>query len=188
MIKWNLLRFNIPSLLVSLILGGSQAALADDCCLELPPPPASEADGIIKSTWGPGVGNTGVAPEFSKFTIDILPGGSGSPVPPIPAGRYAAWCFDVGTDIEPAVGGTLFGGYLLSSCDSNLNSYLPDHPNVKKDQATWKRINYLINHRFLPCNGIVPNMWEVQHAIFRLMGQIPPPTPPYPPFRPAVVM
>lgn len=187
MSKWNPLRFGVASLLASLMIAGVQAIIADDCCLTLPAPPASEADGIIKSTWGPGDGNTGVAPEFSKFTIEIQPGGSGSPTPPIPPGPYAAWCFDVGTDIAPAAEGTLFGGYLLSSCDSNLNSYLPDHPNVKKDQATWKKINYLINHRFAPCNGLLPKMWEVQHAIFRLMGQTPPPYPPYPPFDLAVV-
>lgn len=168
---------------------------ASGASLVLPAFPGNEADGIVKTAWGSPVG-TGVAPERSLFTVDIQPAGGAnlSPAPAIPAGRYAAWCFDAVTEIDPQAGGTLFGGYLFSTSTSGdplafvqpFNDYLPDHPNVKKDPATWNRINYLINHRLSACGGLVPTMWEVQHAIYRLMGQTPPTTG-YPSVRSTVV-
>jgi len=165
--------------------------MTNGCCLELPAIPNNEADGLVKVAWGNQPNFPGVAPEFSWFTVDIQPGGPGVPTPPIPAGRYAAWCFDVATELAPPPNGILFGGYLFSSCDPSVafNQYLPGHPNVQKDAATWKRINYLINHRFQACGGLVPRMWEVQRAIWTLMGQplTTVPSPPYPPYRANVV-
>lgn len=145
----------------------------------LPPAPNNFADGFVQLTWGAVYGQ-GTAPEFSYFTTDIQPGGGSVPTPPIPPGRYATWCLDSSTMIDPggpldpnSLGavGTMYGGQLYSSQDPNLNSHLPDHPNVKKDLATWNKINWIINNRRLACNGTVPTMWEVQTAISALLGQ-----------------
>jgi hypothetical protein len=160
----------------------------------LPPPPDNAADGLVVVTYGPPPVTSanyglGIAPEFSLFTVDIQPGGTGVPTPPIPPGRYAAWCFDETTDINPASSGTMYGGELFATCDPTVafNAFLPPHPGVIQGPDTWKKINYLINHRFVACNGQVPTMWEVQRAIYTIFGEVPPPTPPYPPFRAAVV-
>jgi hypothetical protein len=171
---------------VWLLAAPASIAVADvSCCIALPPIPANEADGFVEVAYGPNPGK-GVAPHFSLFTVDVQPGGGAVPVPPIPAGRYAAWCFDSATELDPGIGST-YGGYLFSSCDPNLNQFLPDHPLVKQDAATWNKINYLINHRLQACNGVVPYMWEVQTAIFTILGQPLLPNPPYPVVRPAVV-
>ncbi len=157
--------------------------------LVLPPAPHNEADGIIRVAWGnpPGVGE---APEWSYMTVDIQPAGGPNfaPTPPIAPGRYPLWCFDVNTEIDPGMG-TLYGGYLYSSTDptASFNAFLPNHPNVIQGPETWKKINYLINHRLLACDGTVPTMWEVQHAIFALFGQPGLPSPPYPSVRANVV-
>ncbi len=155
-------------------------------CLQLPPYPNNDADAKITVTWGtPPLQGLGVAPENSAFWVDIQQ----APTPPIPAGRYAGWCFDVSTDIDPDHV-TLFGGLMYSTCGNpgafqvgsnsevtpdplnpGFNDSLPNHPDVKKDAATWKRINYLLNHRRQACGGNVPTMYEVQCAIYRLMGQ-----------------
>ncbi|MBL9128646.1 MAG: hypothetical protein JNL97_13410, partial [Verrucomicrobiales bacterium] len=147
-------------------------ANSEACCITLPPIPQNEADGFLRSTFGVPSG-TGVAPEFSYFTIDIQPGGPGVPTPPIPPGRYAAWCFDPLTRISPGVG-TTYGGYLHSTCDPNLNQYLPNHPGIHTiAPESWKKVNYLINHRLESCNGTVPTMWEVQVAIWISLGLTP---------------
>ncbi|MCC7376966.1 MAG: hypothetical protein IT581_20065, partial [Verrucomicrobiales bacterium] len=168
----------------------SQATeVSETCCLALPAAPSNEMDGVVRVTYGSPAGK-GVSPEFSFFTVDVQPGGTGgSPVPPVPAGRYAGWCFDRTTEIDPAAAGTLFGGTLYSSCDPTVsfNDFLPDHPNVKKGADTWKKINYLLNHRFAPCSGLTPTMWEVQTAISLIFGQGAQPSPPYPSYRSAVV-
>jgi hypothetical protein len=166
--------------------------------LLLPPPPNNDADGFIQVTWGGlgpsgGVYGEGLSPEFSFLTTDI----QATPTPPIPAARYATWCLDTGTQISPggegySTPGTLYGGALISSQDPNLNSYLPDHPNVKKDAATWNRINWLINHRRDPLTcpafaGVTATMWEVQTAITALLGQPNPTFAGEPTFRQGVV-
>jgi hypothetical protein len=175
------------------------SGIAWGAALVLPPPPNNDADGTVRVRWPSSPPyEVGIAPEYSYFTTDIHPAG-GTPVapnPPIPPGRYATWCFDVATFIPTANGaGVRYGGYLFSTSAAGtpldflqpFNDYLPDHPNVKKDAATWNRINYLINHRRTPFAGFVPTMWEVQHAIYRLFGQTPPTAAGYPPVRAAVV-
>lgn len=102
----------LQALLMALgIMGGWARAGDPACLLNLPLPPHSEADGFVRLTYGSPAG-AGVSPEFSLFTVDILPpgGAGGSPTPPVPAGRYAAWCFDVATDIDPGRTGATFGG------------------------------------------------------------------------------
>src|SRR5580704_13437103 len=52
---------------------------------------------------------------------------------PIPDGTYLTWCVDANTLIDPSQGytvpGTVYTGYLLPTCASNLNSLLPaGHP------------------------------------------------------------
>lgn len=103
-----------------------------------------------------------------------------------PAGRYAAWCFDPLTEIDPGAG-AMYGGYLHSSCDTNLNHSLPNHPGVAVSPLVLNRLNNLINHRRLACNGVVPTMWQVQTAVFTIMRQPLYPSPPYPTNRAEVV-
>ena len=142
------------------------AAPNTGCCTLIPDAPNNLADGLIKVTYGSPAG-VGVPPERSSFTIDIQPGGAVSPTPPIPPGRYAAWCFDALSSLDPGTG-TTYGGSLYSTCDPAVpfNQFLPDHPGVKQGPAVWKQLNYLINHRTTACNGTVPTMWEVQFAIW----------------------
>lgn len=88
--------------LIIALVGLTSSAKADayaDNCLVLPPIPDNEADGFIRLTYGSAPNYPGIPPESSLFTVDIQPGGSGSPTPPIPSGRYAAWCFDMVTDL-----------------------------------------------------------------------------------------
>jgi hypothetical protein len=176
------------ALTLALLATPAKAAIQADCCMALPAAPNNEADGIVTIKYGtpPGVG---VPPENSYFVIDIQPGGGAIPTPPVAPGRYAAWCFDANTDI--ADGPTLFDARLYSTCDPTaaFNQFLPNHPGVIQTAATWKKINYLINHRFSACGGAVPTMWEVQLAILTLFGQAAsiPPSPPYPPYRAGVV-
>lgn len=153
-------------------------------CLVLPSAPTNAVDGFLRVTYGNPDG-AGVAPERSLFTVDVQP----VPAPAIAPGRYAAWCFDVTTLLEPTATGSLYGGVLYSTCadPAGFNPLLPDHPKVKLDAAVWQRINYLINHRTAPCAGVVPTMWEVQRAVYLLCGQTPVLSPPYPPFRANVV-
>lgn len=168
---------------------------ADPACYTLTT--GSQADGYVRITYGntdkngyilPADFGNGIAPEYSYFTVDILD----TPTPPIPAARYATWCFDSETDIDPGGpgfpghAGTTFSAELYSSLDPNLNSHLPDHFNVKQPVETWNKLNWLINHRREACNGVVPTMWEVQRTIYLLFGQTPPLTG-YPSFRPEVV-
>jgi hypothetical protein len=171
-------------LYAGILLPSSQAqALPDGCCLSLPPFDDNGADLFIRTTYGSPAG-AGVAPEYSLFTMDVADPALIAP------GRYAGWCFDPATVIF--TGGTTgesFSGFLFSSCDPDLtfNRYLPDHTNVVQGAETWKRINYLINHRLEACHGLVPTMWEVQNAIFLLFGNTALPSPPYPSIRAAVV-
>lgn len=161
-------------------LAGVSVGAAVAATLDLPSAPANDVDGVVRVAWGSPAG-AGVSPEFSYFTVDIQPPGglTGSPTPPITATRYAAWCFDVLTDINPNPAGTLFGGYLYSTLSSTISSsvfnpLLPNHPNVRQDDATWKKVNWMLNRRLLPCalaGGLVPTMWEVQNAIWQLFGQ-----------------
>ncbi|MGE3309907.1 MAG: SdrD B-like domain-containing protein, partial [Limisphaerales bacterium] len=183
--------FRLGALLLALaawlVPASASHGIADtSCCIALPPIPANEADGLVAGSFGAPYG-AGNPPDYSFFTVDIQPGGPQTPTPPIPAGRYPAWCFDRETGINAGGAGTLFGGYLHSSCDPNLNQYLPSHPNVAHSPETWNKINYLINHRTEACGGLVPTMWEFQTAIFVLLGQGAEPTPPFPPYRQAVI-
>jgi len=192
-----LLRKAVALLLCLALFSVSDSRAADGCCLGLPAVPNNEADGVVKLTYGTGPLYGGVAPQFSLMTVDIQAGGGGVPVPPIPAGRYAAWCFDMATHIPtgnpglPTSSGAMYGGWLFSSCApaSSFNPYLPtNHPNIKKDDVHWRKINWLINNRLIACNGQVPRMWEVQRAITILFGQATPvPESDYPPYRNAVV-
>ncbi|MBC8096123.1 MAG: HYR domain-containing protein [Akkermansiaceae bacterium] len=188
-------RYVVAGMLALALFGSAITTKADptNCCLALPGSPDNQADAFIRLVYGPtpltaANYGTGVAPERSLFTVDILTGAP-SPTPPIPAQRYAGWCIDPVTDIDPGALGTLYGGALYSSCDptTSFNQYLPNHPGVIQNAAQWKKMNYLINHRFQACGGLVPTMWEVQRAMWILFGQTPLPTPPYPNFRPAVV-
>jgi len=169
--------------------------------LNLPPIPNNEADGFVRQTFGSAPFYDGIAPENSWFTVDIQPAGgpAASPIPPIPPGRYAMWCVDSNTNISPggpgfSIPGTLYGGRLYSTSDPlvGFNAFLPHHPGVIQNAATWKKINYLINHRFSACNGATPRMWEVQTAILIILGQetlasMPSAAQGYPPFRADVV-
>ncbi len=185
------------ALTAALFLIGRPVVSAEPSLL-LPPAPNNMADGLVRVTYGPGLSGLGEAPEFSLFTVDILPAGGTlmSPTAPIPVGRYAAWCFDVMTDIDPAAGGTVYGGRLYSSTDPLVafNQQLPNHPGIIQNAAAWRKINYLINHRSFPCYPLVltsvPTMWEVQRAIWILFGQTPPIAPPntaYPNYREDIV-
>lgn len=164
----------------------------------LPAYPNNVADGYIRLTWGPEPltlenFGTGQAPHFSTFTVDVLPAGPGDTPPPISPGRYAAWCIDAVTEIDPTAGytlpGTTYGGAMYSTCDPTVafNQFLPaSHPGVIQDAVKWKQMNYLINHRLEPCDGLVPTMWEVRRAMAFLFGQVPPEAG-YPSYRTAVV-
>ncbi len=172
-----------------LVPASASYGIADtSCCITLPPSPPPpnlsiqvQADAVVDGSLGAPPG-TGIEPDFSLFNVFILPGDSVSPTPAIPAGRYTAWCFDRTTRID-AFNPTAFGGSLHSSCDPNLNQYLPNHPGVKKGPEVWNKVNYLLNHRAEGCGGLVPTMWEFQTAIFQLFDQGLPPTgggnPPY---------
>lgn len=160
---------------IGLTLGGMTRAVASNC-LVLPLYPNNVVDALIKVTFNPSpttVANygTGIAPEKSYFTVDI----QSSPVPPVPieSKRYAAWCIDTATDIDPTAAGTMYGGALYSTCDpgTNFTQYLPNHPGIVQSPETWKKINYLINHRFSACGGNVPTMWEVQRAMWTILNE-----------------
>jgi hypothetical protein len=166
----------VQSALWILLIAWKSVAAVDVCSLNLPAPPANDSDGYMTQTWGDPIG-AGEGYPISYLKIDVQPGGNGVPTPPIDPGVYAAWCFDVDTPIDPGWG-TMYGGWLFSSTDpsASFNQYLPDHPNVKVNALTWKKVNYLLNHREAPCAGGVATAWEFQHVIFLLFGQMAPPS------------
>lgn len=177
----------VAALLAGVVAGGTPLGLA--ATLELPPIPNNEADAVVRLTWGSPAG-VGIPPENSFFDIEIQGAGGEyeSPTPPIPPGHYAAWCMDATTPIHPAASGSIYGGYLFSTAQWGFNAYLPNHPGViQTDPIVWKRVNYLINHRTQTSTGVVPTMWEVQHAILGLMGQSAPTEDGYPTVRDFVV-
>lgn len=72
----------LQALLMALgIMGGWARAGDPACLLNLPLPPHSEADGFVRLTYGSPAG-AGVSPEFSLFTVDILPPGGREEVQP----------------------------------------------------------------------------------------------------------
>ncbi len=164
-----------------------------------------DVDGLVRSTYGPVDGGNafipaeygnGIAPENSYLTVDI----QALPAPPIDPIRYAAWCFDSQTDIDPGGpgfpnyplhDGTLYAARLYSSLDPNLNSFLAAHPNVMQPQTVWNEINWLVNHRRdqFDCGSgpVTPTMWEVQLAIFQIFGATVQMVQNLPPSRPDVV-
>ena len=103
---------------------------------------------------------------------------------PLPVGTYLTWCVDVGTELNPIQGvGTAYSGVLFPTCDPNLNSELPTNhpPACYVSPAVWQQVNYILNHK----NGFY--FWDIQVAIYSLVGGPAPLSPPYPPFTPANV-
>ncbi len=162
-------------LLVGLLLHLISDVKAADCCLSLDDPADNEALGTVSVTYGgtvssPNYGN-GLSPEFSLFRIDL----ADAPLP-IQNARYAAWCVDKNTDIDPgAAPGPTYLSELYPTCDPTLEflNHLPNgHSGLKGSSLDqWRRINYLINNRFADCAGQTPTMWEVQQAVFLILGQ-----------------
>lgn len=106
----------------------------------------------------------------------------------LPLGTYLTWCVDANTFLDPSMGytvpGTIYTGALYPDCDPNLNSKLPaGHPaTCYVAPAVWQQVNYLLNHK----NNAY--FWEIQVAINMLVGGPPQgPSPPFPPYNPAVV-
>ena len=155
------------------------------CCLTLPAYPANSIS-LELSAYYPSV-----ATAYSYFTAKVLAG----PIPLAPPSPlYPAWCMDAATDIFVAQRGnfTPYDGFLYSSCDTNLNSKLgqgslpPEHPSsVYVSAATWKKVNYVLNHRNLaaapytspPFTGPpftpLPSFayyWDVQEVINAYVG------------------
>jgi hypothetical protein len=103
---------------------------------------------------------------------------------PLPIGTYLTWCVDAGTELNPVQGvGTAYSGTLYPTCDPNLNNELPtNHPvTCYVSPAVWQQVNYILNHK----NGFY--FWDIQVAIYDLVGGPAPSSPPYPPYTPANV-
>jgi hypothetical protein len=151
----------------------------EGCCLTLPSYPANNISVDLTAYYPT------PSTAYSYFTAKVLAG----PIPLAPpASLYAAWCVDAPTDIiVPQLGQFRnYLGYLYSSCDPNLNSELgPDHPaSVYVSPATWKKVNYVLNHRdftkppyagpvsALPQSGTVSfaYYWDVQEVINAFVG------------------
>jgi len=151
-------------LLTAALLVGSvglslRTAKAVDPCLGLPDYPANQITFKIADYYPTAFG------AYSYLTADVQSG----PVPAGP-GLYASWCAD-GQTFFPELNGngtfsTVLTGWLLSSCDLNLNSKLdPDHPaNCYVSPEIWRQINWILNHR-----GST-QWWDVQDAIWKLVG------------------
>jgi hypothetical protein len=119
-----------------------------DCCVLLPPAPNNAV--TVRLTY----------PSSSNyFNGQVLNTGA-----PIPLATYAAWCVDWDTAIGVSASGVNYSGELFSSCDPNLNSHLPLHPNVQVSLAEWKKVNYIISHRA----GF--NFFDIQVAILAYVG------------------
>lgn len=131
------------------------------CPLVLPPAPNNEVDTTVASYYPSGTGGLGVANNYSLLTINILNASA-----PVPTGQYAGWCVDFDTPIalQPFTSFFPFSGQIFSSCDPNLNSLIPAHPNAHRSAAVWHQVNWIINHR----TGL--NYGIVQEAIWRLVG------------------
>src|ERR1041385_1494513 len=150
-----------------------QTYAQSNCCLTLPGYPTNNIS-VDLSVYYPDPSTA-----YSLFTVKVLVG----PIPLAPpAPLYAGWCVDANTDINVTQQGqfTNYMGYLYSTCDTNLNTELgPDHPaSVYVSPATWKKVNYVLNHRDFtkpPYSGPVAGysfayFWDVQEVINAYVG------------------
>ncbi len=141
-------------------------------------PPPNPQNYLDPAHYGEGLPNF-----YSLFDIAVV-------TPPsfgVSAGHYAGWCMDSSADVAD---GPYPSAELFSTCDAAaLNVYLQPlqdigHTNIVTTQAVWNEINWLLNARRNPANfpclasipGLTtppqhPTMWEVQIAIYDLLGQ-----------------
>jgi len=104
----------------------------------------------------------------STFLVDVPAGNE-----EIPMGLYQAWCVDEQTATTfPAVYGTVPGapvtGTLYATCDPNLNSELPGHPNTHVSSTVWLEVDYIL--KLYNENPSAYFYWTVQAAINTLVG------------------
>jgi uncharacterized repeat protein (TIGR01451 family) len=151
--------------LLSVLLSSAQRAeAAPACCITFPAAPGNHADAHVTIYY----------PTYltadSWFTTTLS-----NNVGPVPAGRYATWCVDSHTDINPAqskLPGTPFSGAFYSTCNPADMAQLPIRPNANPPvgpppivtMETWNKINYILNHRA----GYF--YWDVQAAINSFVG------------------
>ena len=158
------------------LLGFQQSLLAQTPCLDNFPPGGGTATITITSPWinSSFIVNT----NATSYFIDQVTVGDAE----VPAGTYVGWCIDVADNIGS--GTTSYASTLLfSSCDTNLDAELEalglNYPlSVYVTPQVWDQINYILNHK----NG--DYFWNVQLAIWSLIGGPIVPAneqPPYPP-------
>jgi len=142
-------------------------------------PPNNIGQVTISAPWHIS-GNFSAAANPAYFSMQVISG-----PPAIPLGAYDGWCVDALNTIDqgPATYSSLF----WASCDPNLNQELgPGYPSsVYVSPDVWHQINYLLNHK----NGAY--FWNVQMAIWHLIGGPVPSeffNPPFPPTDPVQVL
>src|ERR1035437_2560432 len=151
------------------------------CCLPSPAGTTLNAAVMAYPGWD---GHFTTPPAF--LAVDVQDASQ-----PIPSGIYPAWCIDASHFLPTSydIPGTPYAGTLISTCDPQGLANLPAHggippvgppPTVSLD--TWHEINYILNHK----TGYY--WWNVQVAIYRLVGGPAPndpalsnPNPAYPP-------
>jgi len=146
--------------------------LGQACPITFPPSPANELTAYVTIYPGYKVSLTIQQQLTSFFTVDVSNTVSG-PNPPIPYGLYPTWCVDTWDFINPTaitVPGSIYSGFLYSTCDPDLNAELPPgHPNTLVSAADWQMVNYILNHQGC-AGGTNAFYWDVQAAINTLVG------------------
>ncbi|GEM_PF-6313902 len=159
----NLKKIFASAIAGALFLGSIRAQAADDCPISLVPPD-NGATVIMSAPWAINFPNNDTTPASNPSYISNYVVVGNAAVPP---GYYKGWCVDAPDDID--IFPTLYDAVMYSSCDPNLPTYLQalglGYPSsVYVDPATWKKVNYILNHR----NGAY--FWDVQLALWTLVG------------------
>ncbi len=148
-----------------------------NCWLSLSPP-NDTGNIIISAPWNDPPYDYAAADNPGVFQDQVL-----AAPPEIPLGHYVGWCIDT-IDSITSYATTYNGVVYYSSCDPNLDTELPQiYPgSVYVSPMVWQEINYLLNHK----HGAY--FWDIQNAIWNLIGGPPPVFPSYyPTLTPGVV-
>jgi len=139
-------------------ISSATAQTGSSCCISLPQP--NHATNVLILDYQPTY-----LTATSLFEVTLESG-----VGAVPAGTYAAWCVDSGTELNPAWA-TIWSGSLISTCDTNELSLIPNHggtppvgPPPIVTATTWNEINYILNNRGTNF------YWDVETAINSLVG------------------